>query len=269
MSDLANLKSIISPYTTNTIAVAFSGGVDSSVLLAVLALMQTEFDFKVIAFIVDSSFSSRSELAEAKYFAENLHLEYEVLYYDQLSDKKLQNNPLERCYICKKQMLELMLQRAKELNITTIFDGTNGDDLTAHRPGLLALQELNINSPLAMAKLSKRQIRALATQLKLPVAQKPALSCLATRFDYGVKLNQENLIKVDQAEGVLRSIFGASTNLRLRYHDNFARIELDKKLFDSAINQKDAILKELKKFNFKHICLDLAGFCSGSMDNKT
>ena len=152
------------------------------------------------------------------------------------------------------------------LGIKTIMDGTNEDDLHVYRPGIRALRELSIISPLAETEMTKEEIRRMAEEYGLSVATKPSTPCLATRFPYGTQLTYEKMRQVENGEEILKS-FGFY-NVRLRVHDDIARIETDKEDFEQLLKHKEEIVKELKKIGYDYITLDLEGFRSGSMDKE-
>ena len=204
------------------------------------------------------------EIEAAKETAEEIGAIHLILAVDELIEAGIADNPPDRCYRCKKHLFQRMLRRAEELGIHTILEGTNADDLHVYRPGIKALRELQITSPLAETHMTKEEVRNLAAEYGLSTASKPAVPCLATRFPYGTSLTYEKMRQVEKGENYFKSLgFG---NIRLRVHDTVVRIEVDAGEFDRLMQHKDEITAYLKELGYGYITLDLEGFRSGSMD---
>ena len=178
----------------------------------------------------------------------------------------IKNNPVDRCYLCKKYLFSSLKEVAKELNVATILEGTNEDDLHVYRPGIKALGELGIKSPLAEAKFTKSEVRKLAEKYDISVANRPSTPCLATRFPYGTELSYESMRKVEEAEEYLRSL--DLYNVRVRLHDDIGRIEVDDEGLETVILNKKDIISFFKSRGIEYVTIDLEGFRSGSMDYK-
>lgn len=205
-----------------------------------------------------------ADLEIARRVARQTGAEHVVLSADELDEAGIENNPADRCYRCKKLLFQKLSTFAKERGIRVLLDGTNADDLTVYRPGLRALKELGVLSPLADAGFSKEDVRRMASEYGIPVADRPSAPCLATRFPYGTKLDYALLRKVDDAEGRLRDM-GFST-VRVRIHRDIARLEIEPSDMPRALALRDEILLCIQKTGVDYVTLDLAGFRSGSMD---
>ena len=189
---------------------------------------------------------------------------FEEIRVDEFEQAGITDNPVDRCYRCKSYMFRNLQNRAKELGIEIIMDGTNEDDLHVYRPGVKALKELGIKSPLAECGVTKAQVRALLKEYGISAAEKPSMPCLATRFPYGTHLTKEALHRVDEAEGYLREL--GFYNVRVRVHGSIARIEVDTKDEQKIMESRTQITEKLKALGYGYVTLDLEGFRSGSMD---
>ncbi len=211
------LKEHIAKYTASgNVIVAFSGGVDSALLLK-LVCMEAKKPDGVYAVTVRTKLHPAGDLAVAKQAAEEMGAALRVLEMDELAETGIQNNPVDRCYLCKKGIFLKIKELAKELKADSILEGTNGDDLHQYRPGIRALQELDIISPLAECGLTKAEIRKLAEKLGISVSDRPSAPCLATRLPYGTAISYELLQKIDEGETCLREL--GFYNVRLRAYD--------------------------------------------------
>lgn len=241
------------------ICLAFSGGIDSTLLLYLCKGLEN-----VQAVTFRSVFQTEEEIELCKQLASKYRVKHVIIDFNPLENSDLAQNPKNRCYLCKKIFFSKLTDFAKSQNLGYIMDGTNFDDLHVFRPGLNALKELNISSPLAEFKITKQEIRMYAAELGIEIAQKPSTPCLATRFPYGTRLDAEKINIVKQGENILKS-FGFEAN-RLRLHDNIARIEIEKSRFNDFLARKDEIVQALKSTGITYITLDLEGLRSGSMD---
>ena len=249
-------------------AVAFSGGVDSTFLLQTAAdVLGTE---NVLAVTAVSAFTPEAESAEARAFCLERGIRQEVLRLDVLDIEGIRRNPPDRCYICKKAIFENIIRTAAEHGISHVADGSNADDQGGYRPGLRALAELGILSPLKEAGLTKQDIRDLSKERGLATWNKPAMACLASRFVYGETLDEGRLKMAERSEGYLRSL--GLKQFRVRVHgegaNTLARIEvlpadLEKIMKDGT---RQEIAAALKKEGFAYVSLDLSGYRTGSMN---
>ena len=254
---LATLKSC------GKVMVAFSGGIDSTlvVYLARLALNKN-----VVAVTANSPSLPMSELEEAKQIAAKIGVKHVIIDTNELADPNYVSNPTNRCYFCKRELAEKLTDLAKTSGGYVIIDGTNAEDLLGHRPGAAALSEHQIRRPLADAGLSKEEVRETARLLGLPNYDKPSMPCLSSRVQYGQVITHEKLHRIEQSENLIRSLTGVR-ELRVRDHDNLARIEVGKGerrlFFDEQV--LDEISKGLRELGYAYVALDLAGYRSGSM----
>lgn len=246
------------------VAVAFSGGVDSSLLLKMACEAAEKTGKKVYAAVVHTMLHPAGELEAAKEAAAKMGAEPCALYIDELKEAGIENNPEDRCYRCKKHLFQKIRELASEKGTSVILEGTNEDDLHVYRPGIRAVRELKIYSPLADAGFSKEEVRALAGEYGLEASSKPSMPCLATRFPYGARLTYDKLHQADQGEIFLRNL--GFKNVRIRVYGDLVRLEIDKEEMGGLIAQKEKIIEYLKKLGYSYITLDLEGFRSGSMD---
>lgn len=247
-----------------SLLVAYSGGVDSSLLLA--AASQALGD-KVLAVTAVSELMSKDEIREAQDLARSLGVRHQLLYVDDLGNKDFAANPPDRCYHCKKFRFLQLKELAEKENLHWVAEGSNLDDLTDYRPGHLAVAELGIRSPLKEVGLTKQEIRTLARQLNLPVWNKPAKPCLATRIPYGTPITKESLTRIGQAESFLSEIL-QTDQIRVREHGDLARLEISRDLFPRLLEEKTSksVYSELKKIGYSYIAMDILGYRLGSMN---
>lgn len=258
------LQKLMEQYTQENVVVAFSGGVDSSLLLKTACINAVKNGTKVFAVTMHTTLHTMNEIESSKETAEEVGAEHLIISVDELKEAGIENNPVERCYLCKRYLFQKMKDKAESLGVKIILDGTNEDDLHMFRPGLKALKELEIKSPLAESDFSKTDVRKLAEEYGLSVSKKPSTPCLATRFPYGSRLSYEEMKKVEKGEDFLKNL--GLYNVRLRVHNDIARIEVDKEDIVKIVVYKEAIISYLKELGYRYITLDLEGFRSGSMD---
>ncbi len=241
--------------------VAFSGGIDSSFLLHRAKSLDS---LKVTAVTIRTPYIPSREVNEAVSFAQSHGIEHHIL--DIEFPGSIRHNPTDRCYFCKKILFTELVSFAEQNGFKYVTDGTNADDSVEIRPGLRAINELNIRSPLAEAGLTKDEIRELAKKAGLHIWNKPAMACLLTRIPYNTEVTGETLNMIEQAEDILfeKGYPGA----RVRWHGDVARIECLPGKVDKIFNdpRKQQIVFELKKLGFRYITLDLEGYRTGSMD---
>lgn len=248
----------------SSVAVAFSGGVDSTYLLHRAARVLAKKS--ILAVTVHSELHPAAEADEAERLARNLGVPHLVLTIDLLVDPLIKSNSYERCYICKKRIFGKLQSLAASRGFAVIIDGTNADDPNDERPGLRALKELKIRSPLLEAGLTKKEIRTLSLRGELSTGDKPSAACLATRFPHGEEITALALARVAEAEAYIRSL-GVRGNLRVRVHGGkLVRIEVDPEEFELVINKSKEIDRKLRDAGFDFITIDLNGFRSGSMN---
>lgn len=264
----AGLKKQIQVYAQEGCAVAFSGGVDSSLLLKLVCESAAEtgglVQGRIYAVTMQTRLHPVCEIEHAKEVAEEIGALHMVIQVDELAEAGISKNPIDRCYLCKKHLFTKIMQFAEQRGLQNILEGTNEDDLHVYRPGLKAIRELGIISPLADAGFTKEDVRRLSEEYGLSVSGRPAMPCLATRFPYGTGLSYDELEKVEQGEDYLKS-FGLY-NVRLRIHGPVARIEVDQEDFSILIQHRNEVIRYLKKLGYSYVTLDLEGFRSGSMD---
>lgn len=259
-----NLSLLMEKHVNEGICVAFSGGVDSSLLLKIACEAGNRFGKTVLAVTFETKLHPHGDLEEAKDMAQNFGAVHKVIEVDEFSDPEIMNNPKDRCYRCKNLLFQSLIKCAREEGYSYIMDGSNYDDLKAYRPGMKALKELGIHSPLLELEISKKEIRSLSADLGVTSSDKPSAPCLATRLPYGAKLDFDLLKRIDQGEKFLRDL--GFYNVRLRLHGDILRIEVDKKDFLPLLVHEESLISELKRLGFLYITLDLEGFRSGSMD---
>lgn len=265
------LKERIQVYAGEGCIVAFSGGVDSSLLLKLVCETAGKPDrslsdtgSRIYAVTMQTRLHPVCEIEHARKVAEEIGAAHLVIPVDELEEAGICQNPPERCYLCKKQLFTKILHKAEELGVRNILEGTNGDDLHVYRPGLRAIRELGVISPLAEAGFTKEEVRRLAEEYGLSVSGRPSTPCLATRFPYGASLSYEEIQKVGQGEAYLKGL--GLYNVRLRIHGDIARIEVDPDDFPIFMRYRQEAVSYLKSLGYHYITLDLEGFRSGSMD---
>ena len=246
-----------------SVAVAFSGGVDSTFLLQAAKDVLGD---GVIALTAVSDFFPDRERREADTFCRERGIRQIICREEILKVPGVAANPANRCYLCKRALFEMFLAQAKSQGFSHVAEGSNLDDLGDYRPGLQAIAELGILSPLRECGFSKEDIRALSKEMGLPTASKPSYACLASRFAYGEEITGEKLAMVDQAEQLLLDL--GFTQMRVRIHGTLARIEVlpedFPRLAEPALRRE--IAEKLKTYGFSYVTADLAGYRTGSMN---
>jgi len=257
---LQKLKKILHYYPG--VVVAFSGGVDSTLLLKVARDVLNE---KVVAVTAVSQLYPESEINQAKKIARLLKIKHLIIHSDELKNSDFVRNPENRCYYCKIELFKNLKAIAKEYDYV-VLEGSNYSDLKDFRPGMAAAKKMNIRSPLVEAKLTKAEIRSLAKRLRLPNWNKPSMACLASRIPYGVKINRKILKRIEEAEEILRNLI--FSQFRVRDYFPLARIEILQDEFKKIFRYRNQIIRLFKKIGYKYITLDIEGYRTGSMNNE-
>ncbi len=246
-----------------SVVIAYSGGVDSTFLLKVAADVLGD---KVAAVTARSSTYPSREFREASEYIEKLGARHIVIDSEELDIDGFSQNPVNRCYYCKKELFTKVRDIASQNGIKYVADGSNLDDLGDYRPGLQALNELGIISPLREAGLTKDEIRGLSREMGLPTWDKPAFACLASRFPYGQEITREKLNMIEKAEQYL--LDSGFRQVRVRHHGEIARIEVAReergKFFD--LDLMDRVYARFNEIGFRYVALDLKGYRTGSMN---
>jgi uncharacterized protein len=245
------------------VVVAYSGGVDSAFLLKVATDVLGNKAKGVLA--ISPTYPER-ELDEAKKLADKIGANVDIIETNELENEEFASNPVNRCYFCKSELFSGIMEIIESGQYKKMADGSNFDDLDDHRPGMKALREKGVRSPLQEAELTKNDIRILSKQLGLPTWNKDAMACLSSRFPYGEKITKEKLRKVDRAEEILLD-FGFN-NIRARHQKETIKIEVNSsqisKFYEDDVRIQ--IVSQLKKLGYKYVTLDLEGYRMGSMN---
>ncbi len=262
--NLDKLTQFIEEKGRGGVAVAFSGGVDSSTLAALCHHLLGE---RAVAATAKSPTYPSDELREARKVAREIGVRHYVIDTDELSNDDFARNPENRCFYCKRELLDRLKGLAQELGLEAVFEGTNFGDLGGHRPGFSAVRELkNVFSPWVEAGFTKQEIRALARELGLSVHDKPSLACLASRIPFGGRITRERLERIGRAERLVKSVSGVR-QVRVRDHNRLARIEVgrDERNLVLDLDTMDEIAAGLRQLGFDFITLDMEGYRTGSM----
>ncbi len=265
MNELQKKKEQLEEYlrSLESVAVAFSGGVDSTFLLTVAHNVLGE---KAVAVTARSCSFPQRELNEAKLFCEQKGIQHIIVDSEELDITGFSQNPVNRCYLCKTELFQKIRSVANKLGLKEIVEGSNLDDNGDYRPGLIAVAEQNAKSPLRHCNLSKSEIRMLSKELKLPTWSKPSFACLSSRFPYGETISEEKLSQIDKAEQILLDL--GFRQVRVRHHGNLARIEVEEEQYPKLIEKeiRHTISTKLKELGFVYVSIDITGYRTGSMN---
>ena len=257
---LFKLKKILK--RSGSCLIAFSGGVDSALLLKIVSSVLPKD--RIIAVTARSSTYPKEELLLAQETARNFGLKHKIIKTSELKDKKFISNNPNRCYFCKKELFIKLKALARKDKLKFIFDASNLSDKSDFRPGERAKKELQVRSPLQEAGFTKADIRALSKKLGLKTWNKPAQACLASRIPYGVRISQPILERVNKAEGVLRRL--NFSQVRARHYNGLCRLEVPEKEIGRLINKRQSIVDKLKKLGYNYITVDMEGYRTGSLN---
>ncbi len=243
--------------------VAFSGGVDSTLLLRIA---HEELGERAVALLASSPTYPESEIQQAKNLAEEMGVQWVEVFSNELKISNFVHNDPRRCYYCKKELFSICRKKADDLGLKHVVDGSNLDDTGDYRPGMEAGREMGVRSPLKEAGLTKQEVRDLSQSLGLPTWDKPSMACLASRFPYGTEITPPRLRQIQSSEDFLRGL--GFRQLRVRYHGEIARVELEPADFPRFLQEevRARTVEFLKKAGFTYVTLDLQGYRTGAMN---
>lgn len=258
------LEQMLSRLAKEAVCVAFSGGTDSSLLLKAASAAARERGTAVYGVTFATRLHPKADLVIARKVARECGANFQVLSIDESCNTAILSNPPDRCYLCKRYLFQQLQGWCSQRGIPTILEGTNADDLKVYRPGIKAIQELGILSPLAQLSFSKEEVRELAQKMGISVARRPSAPCMATRLPYHTQIDFNLLERLERGEDYMKA--AGFEVVRLRVHGDILRIEVEKKKLPLALEKAGQIVKELKGLGFRYVTIDMEGFRSGSMD---
>ncbi len=245
-----------------SVAIGYSGGVDSTVLVAVA---RDVLGNRALAVIGNSQAFPQGEVESALRVAEEIGIEVVQIPTHEMSNPLFRVNAPDRCYHCKTELFSVLRRVANERGLAWVADGSNADDVGDYRPGMRAAQELQVRSPLREAGLAKSDVRAIARAMALPNWDKPSFACLSSRFPYGTEITPELLARVDGCEKYLREL--GFRQFRVRHHDTVCRLEVDPSDFGGVLQAREDILRRFRELGYLYVALDIEGFRSGKMND--
>ncbi|HVX02531.1 MAG TPA: ATP-dependent sacrificial sulfur transferase LarE [Nitrososphaera sp.] len=245
------------------VIVALSGGVDSAVVA--LAAKKALGD-NAVAITADYKTLAGEELATARKVAQEIGIQHQIIEYDELENSEFVKNDKMRCYHCRTELGQHLADEAKKAGAQLIVDGTNLDDLSDYRPGIRALRENGVKSPMVELGIGKAEVRRMAKESGLSVYDKPSNACLASRIPTGMEVTYAKLCKIENSEIIVKSVFGVR-QVRVRDHGEIARIEVEKNELDRMFDSKklDLVDKKLKELGFRFVTIDISGYKSGQL----
>ncbi len=260
---LEKLIDFIKTFRDKGVVVAFSGGVDSSTLAA----LTTRLLDRTIAVTAISPTTPKREIREAERIAKEIGIDHAFIEINELEDPNFVENTSERCFFCKRKLLEVLLSFANERGFSIVFEGTNASELEGHRPGYKAVKSFkNVYSPWAEFGITKDEIREIAKRMGFSFYNKPSIACLASRIPFGTPIDEQRLKMVDEAENTILEVMGIK-QVRVRNLDGVAVIEVEKKDIEKIIKSYGTIVERLRTIGFKRVLLDLEGYATGKLSS--
>ena len=247
-----------------SVLVAFSGGVDSTFLAKI------SYDVlgkNAVAITATSATYPKREFSQAKNLAKNIGIRHIIAETEEIKIKDFADNPKNRCYLCKRELYSKIKKIAENENLKYVLDGSNFDDESDYRPGMKAIKELGIVSPLLDVNLTKQEIRQLSRKMNLGTWDKSSFACLASRFPYGEEITKSKLDKVEKAESYLFDL--GIKQFRVRYHSRIARVEVNKEEFKNILQNSEKIVNTFKELGFEYITLDIEGYRTGRLNEES
>lgn len=257
---LNKLRNLLSKY--GSCLIAFSGGVDSTFLLKVASTLLTKE--KLLAVTAISETYPGQELEFSRKIAKRLKVRHKIIKTSELKEKRFVENPINRCYFCKKELFGRLKDIAKDLKLNCVLDASNASDKSDFRPGSIAKKELKVRSPLQEAGLKKEEIRKLSKKMGLATWDKPSLACLASRIPYGTRISPLLLKRINQAEQLIRGL--GFNQVRVRHYNGLCRIEVPKKDIPNLINLHNLVVDKMKDLGYNYVTVDLEGYRTGSLN---
>lgn len=261
---LTQLQQYVEKLVQEGVCIAFSGGVDSSLVLKIATETGKKLNKDVYAITFESQLHPVSDVTISKRVAQEMGATHKIVQINEFENKEILKNPVNRCYLCKKSLFSNLQKFAEKLGCKYVVDGTNADDLNVYRPGVQALKELGIVSPLAQLGITKAEVRKMAAKLGISVSSRPSAPCMATRLPYNTEIDFKLLEKIEKGEEFIKSL--GFEIVRLRVHGDVVRMEVPKEDLGKLLEKSGEIINYLKNLGFIYITMDLEGFRSGSMD---